>query len=254
MTRLLLPLAAVAALGGGVALWARFGGERAELVEREPNNTPGYANLLPLGAPLRGTIGKLNADGHGDVDYFRVPAGKGPRAVDARLEGIPNVDLVLEIYDSRGAPHRQERRARPWLGRVAAADHHRTRRGLPRGARGLDPGGEADGRGGRSLHADGPLGAAARRAGRCEPNDWPAAATPLRGAGPRARVSGARRRSGLVRDHRRPRRRVDRLGERAGGRRPGVDARPRREAAHRQARRRGDRGVRRRGPCPERRC
>jgi serine/threonine protein kinase len=102
MTRLLLPLAAIAAIGGAATLWARFGGERAELVEREPNNTPGYANLLPMGAPLRGTIGKLNADGHGDVDYFRVPAGKGARAVDARLEGIPNVDLVLEIYDAEG--------------------------------------------------------------------------------------------------------------------------------------------------------
>src|SRR4051812_42349634 len=111
MTRLLLPLAAAAALGGAVALWARFGGERAELVEREPNNTPGYANLLPLGTPLRGTIGKLNADGHGDVDYFRVPAGKGPRAVDARLEGIPDVDLVLEIYDPEGR-------------RIAKSDEH----------------------------------------------------------------------------------------------------------------------------------
>jgi len=97
--------------GGGVALWARFGGERAELVEREPNNTPGYANLLPMGAPLRGTIGKLNADGRGDVDYFRVPAGKGPRVVDARLEGIPDVDLVLEIYDPEGR-------------RIAKSDEH----------------------------------------------------------------------------------------------------------------------------------
>jgi hypothetical protein len=100
--RIVLPLLAAGAIAGGAALWTRFGGERADTVEREPNNTPGYANLLPLGSPLRGTIGKLGADGHGDVDYFRIPAGKGRRAVDARLEGIPNVDLVLELYDAQG--------------------------------------------------------------------------------------------------------------------------------------------------------
>jgi eukaryotic-like serine/threonine-protein kinase len=100
--RLVVPLLAVGAIAGGVALWSRFGVERADTVEHEPNDTPGYANLLPSGVPVRGTIGKLGADGQGDVDYFRIPAGKGARAVDARLEGIPNVDLVLELYDAQG--------------------------------------------------------------------------------------------------------------------------------------------------------
>ncbi len=109
--RILGPLLALAALAGGVALWARYGGERADGVEHEPNNTPGYANLLATGAPVRGTIGKLNADGRGDVDYFRVPAGKGARALDVRLEGIPDVDLVLELYDGQGR-------------RIAKSDEH----------------------------------------------------------------------------------------------------------------------------------
>jgi serine/threonine-protein kinase len=114
-TRIVLPLLAAGALAGGVALWSRYGGERADTVEREPNNTPGYANLLPLGTPLRGTIGKLGADGHGDVDYFRIPAGKGARAVDARLEGIPKVDLVLELYDAQGRRiAKSDERGRGW--------------------------------------------------------------------------------------------------------------------------------------------
>jgi len=183
MTRLLLPLAAVAAIGGGVALWARFGGERAELVEREPNNTPGYANLLPMGAPLRGTIGKLNADGHGDVDYFRVPAGKGGvRAVEARLEGIPNVDLVLEIYDPEGR-------------RIAKSDEHGRGWGEWLQPTTIGPG-EAylavrevwiQGVKPTEEAAD-PYTLTVRwgppQAGwELEPNDWPAAATPLRAPG-----------------------------------------------------------------------
>jgi hypothetical protein len=182
MTRLLLPLAAVAALGGGVALFARFGGERAELVEREPNNTPGYANLLPMGAPLRGTIGKLNADGHGDVDYFRVPAGKGVRAVDARLEGIPSVDLVLEIYDAEGR-------------RIAKSDEHGRGWGEWLQPTTIGPG-EAylavrevwiQGAKPTEEAAD-PYTLTVRwgppQAGwESEPNDWPAAATPLHAPG-----------------------------------------------------------------------
>ena len=113
--RIVLPLLAAGVVAGGAALWSRYGGERADTVEREPNNTPGYANLLPSGVPIHGTIGKLGADGHGDVDYFRIPAGKGARTVDARLEGIPGVDLVLELYDGQGRRiAKSDERGRGW--------------------------------------------------------------------------------------------------------------------------------------------
>jgi len=108
LTRLVLPLTVVAVIAAVTALAWRGGGERAEVTEREPNNTPGYANLLAPGAPMRGTIGKLVQAGlagqaaQGDVDLFRIPAGKGARVVSARLEGIPDVDLVLELYDPQG--------------------------------------------------------------------------------------------------------------------------------------------------------
>src|SRR5262249_26119213 len=35
-------------------------------------------------------------------DYYRVPAGRGARAVTARLEGVPGLDLVLELFDAQG--------------------------------------------------------------------------------------------------------------------------------------------------------
>ncbi|HVR64855.1 MAG TPA: protein kinase [Polyangia bacterium] len=101
-TRILLPLVFVGAVAGGTALYLRTGGEKADVVEHEPNNTPGYANLLPMGTTVRGTIGALLANGQGDVDYYRVPAGGGLRVLSARLEGVPGVDLVLELFDGQG--------------------------------------------------------------------------------------------------------------------------------------------------------
>jgi eukaryotic-like serine/threonine-protein kinase len=97
----LLPLG-LAALAGGLLLVARLRAEKPALVEREPNNTPGYANLLASGKPVRGAIGARDEVGHGDVDYFRVPTGKGARVVQARLDGVPGIDLVLELFDAQG--------------------------------------------------------------------------------------------------------------------------------------------------------
>ncbi len=182
LRRLLAPVAALAVLAGGLALWSRFGGERAASVEQEPNNTPGYANLLPLGAPLRGTIGKLDADGHGDVDYFRVPAGRAPRALDVRLEGIPGVDLVLELYDAQGR-------------RIAKSDEHGKGWGEWLQPTAIGPGEVylavrefwAQGQKPTEAAPD-PYTLTARwgppRAGwESEPDDWPAAATPLAAPG-----------------------------------------------------------------------
>jgi serine/threonine-protein kinase len=182
LMRLLLPLGLLAVVAGGVALWMRFGGERADLVEHEPNNTPGYANLLPNGSPLRGTIGKLNADGHGDVDYFRLPAGKGARVLDVRLEGIPGVDLVLELYDAQGR-------------RLAKGDEHGKGWGEWLQPTTLGPGESylavrefwvQDQK--PTEDAPDPYTLTARwappRAGwESEPNDWPAGATPLSAPG-----------------------------------------------------------------------
>ena len=100
--RVVLPLIGVIVAGAAAFVaWKRPWERGPDGLEHEPNNTPGYANLL-LQAPVRGTIGTPLNDREGDVDYYRVPAGKGPRSLHARLEGIPGVDLVLELFDAQG--------------------------------------------------------------------------------------------------------------------------------------------------------
>ncbi|HEY6477081.1 MAG TPA: hypothetical protein VI456_10900, partial [Polyangia bacterium] len=184
--RLLVPVLVAGAIAGGVVLSARYGGERAETVEREPNNTPGYANLLPLGVPVRGTVGKRGADGQGDVDYFRIPAGKGARAVDARLEGIPNVDLVLELYDAQGRRvAKSDERGRGWgewlqPTMVGPAESYLAVREF--WSQGEKPTEDAPDPYTLTVRWGPP-----QPGWEVEPNDWPAASTPL---APPARVRG----------------------------------------------------------------
>jgi serine/threonine-protein kinase len=182
VARLLFPLVALAAIGATILLVFRFGGERADVVEHEPNNTSGMANLLPLGVSVRGTIGKLDDVWRGDVDYYRIPAAKVRRAVDARLEGIPGVDLVLELYDAQG-------------NRIAKSDEHGRGWGEWLQPTIVEPG-EAylvvreawiQGQKPTENVAD-PYALTARwgppQAGwELEPNDWPTSATPLRAPG-----------------------------------------------------------------------
>jgi len=75
---------------------------RAVTSEREPNNTAAYANPIASDIPVKGSIGKMLDGGKPDLDYFQVPAGKGARAISARLQGIPDVDLVVELFDAQG--------------------------------------------------------------------------------------------------------------------------------------------------------
>jgi serine/threonine-protein kinase len=99
--RLALPLGVVAlAVGGWVV--SRVRAEKPVSKEVEPNNTAGYANLLASGRPVSGVIGAPTEGGAPDVDFFRVPIGKGARVVSARLDGVPGVDLVLELFDAQG--------------------------------------------------------------------------------------------------------------------------------------------------------
>jgi serine/threonine-protein kinase len=176
--RLVLPLVGVILVGAGVFLFMRRPWERGgDGQEREPNNTPGYANLLPQ-APVRGTIGAPLNDRESDVDYYRVPPGKGPRVLHARLEGIPGVDLVLELFDAQGRrigkSDAHGRGLGEWLQPTAIGPteaYLAVREvwidGTPPTANALDP---------YTLTARwGPP----QPEWEIEPNDWPAAATPL---------------------------------------------------------------------------
>jgi serine/threonine-protein kinase len=181
LRRLVLPVVGLLVAGAAAFALVKRPWERPDGLEHEPNNTPGYANLLPQGA-VRGTIGAPINDREGDVDYFRVPAGKGPRTLHARLEGIPGVDLVLELFDAQGRRiAKSDARGRgvgEWLQPTAIGPteaYLAVREvwidGTPPTANALDP---------YTLTARwGPPQADWE----LEPNDWPAAATPLSASG-----------------------------------------------------------------------
>jgi serine/threonine protein kinase len=99
---LVVPAVLLALAVGVGALYLRANAPKITTAEREPNNTPGYANLIASDVAVTGSIGKMLEGGHPDLDYFQVPAGGGQRVLSARLEGIPDMDLVLELYDGQG--------------------------------------------------------------------------------------------------------------------------------------------------------
>jgi hypothetical protein len=101
LARLALPLG-LAVLAGGAVVVTRWRAEKPSSVEHEPNDTLGLANLLASGRPIRGAIGAALEGGAPDVDYYRIPVGHGARVVRARLEGVPDIDLVLELFDGQG--------------------------------------------------------------------------------------------------------------------------------------------------------
>jgi serine/threonine-protein kinase len=102
LRRLLVPVLALGLAAAAGAFYVRSRAPRGVTTEREPNNTPGYANVIASGVPVRGTIGAPLDGGRPDLDYFRIPAGRGARVVSARVDGVPDVDLVLELFDAQG--------------------------------------------------------------------------------------------------------------------------------------------------------
>jgi hypothetical protein len=181
LRRLVLPVLGLAVAGAAAFALIKRPWERPDGLEHEPNNTPGYANLLPQGT-VRGTIGAPISDREGDVDYFRVPAGNGPRTLHARVDGIPGVDLVLELFDAQGRRiAKSDARGRgvgEWLQPTAIGPteaYLAVREvwidGTPPTANALDP---------YTLTARwGPP----QPDWELEPNDWPASATPLPASG-----------------------------------------------------------------------
>ena len=87
-----------------LAGWAvvRFMRPRPSTAEKEPNDLAAMATLLPRDKPVSGHVGEPRPSGEPDFDYYRIPAGKGTRAVTAKITGVPDVDLVLELYDGDG--------------------------------------------------------------------------------------------------------------------------------------------------------
>jgi serine/threonine-protein kinase len=92
------------AVGLVLAGWAvvRFMRPRPATAEKEPNDQAATATLLPRDKPVSGLVGEPSATGEPDFDYYQIPAGKERRAVTAEITGVPEVDLVLELFDDKG--------------------------------------------------------------------------------------------------------------------------------------------------------
>jgi serine/threonine-protein kinase len=179
--RFLVPSTILVAAAVGALVWRGFAA-RADTVEREPNNTPAYASALVSGAPVRGTIGKPVSDREGDVDMFRIPHGRGPRVLQARLEGIPGVDLVLELFDAEGRRiakgDAHGRGLGEWLQPTSIAPSEAYLAVREVWIEGVKP--TVDAPDAYTLTARwGPP----QPEWEVEPNDWPAAATPLPASG-----------------------------------------------------------------------
>ncbi len=68
-------------------------------VEMEPNNDAGHPNELPLGASIRGTLGKRLDEKTGDHDVYRVSVpGAGTQTIALQLDSLPNFGLCTSLY------------------------------------------------------------------------------------------------------------------------------------------------------------
>ncbi|MDF1563965.1 MAG: serine/threonine-protein kinase [Deltaproteobacteria bacterium] len=127
-------------LGGAYAWWQQPAPPLS--VEAEPNDDPRTANLLSpervsdlpsLAARLasrqeglrtvEGHLGKRISRTQGDADFYRLELpGPDPATLFASIEGLPNIDLVLELLgERRDAPGKLEV--------IARADRKGTHRG-----------------------------------------------------------------------------------------------------------------------------
>jgi eukaryotic-like serine/threonine-protein kinase len=93
----------VLVLAGSAAVTLRWWQRRPRTVEAEPNNDAEHATRIAMGRATRGKLKGRIDDSTGDLDFFRLPAGKpGPRVLRAQLDGIPNIDLELDVMDDSG--------------------------------------------------------------------------------------------------------------------------------------------------------
>jgi serine/threonine protein kinase len=73
--------------------------QRPDPLEREPNNTADESNLLPLGQARSGTVGKRLSVMESDHDWFRVEIPSDGTVLDVTLDGEPNMDLLLQVFE-----------------------------------------------------------------------------------------------------------------------------------------------------------
>lgn len=92
-------------VGGWYMFWRPDPGELTR--EREPNDAQDQASLMASGVPITGYLGRRQVPEHSDWDLFRLPIEGGQGRLEIALTGVPNIDIMAEVYDREGrAIHR----------------------------------------------------------------------------------------------------------------------------------------------------
>ena len=103
-------LVALAGAAWGVRTWKNRTHETVAVhpanEELEPNDTTANANLLSLGAPMKGYLGKRIAPEQGDLDLYAIdlPPGADAGLIEIQLAPLPNLPLCLDVLDVEGGP------------------------------------------------------------------------------------------------------------------------------------------------------
>ena len=98
MGYVLLVLLLGGAAAAGLFFWQRPRTVADVTVEHEPNDMPEQAAVLPEGTTVTGFLGRRASTTIGDVDLYELRNGGGRHVLSAELRGIPNIDLVLDVF------------------------------------------------------------------------------------------------------------------------------------------------------------
>jgi serine/threonine-protein kinase len=88
--------------GGGAFFYLRQDHPRVLEEEVEPNDDPATANAIASGQPIRGHIGKRRSQEESDRDFYHLVVTAPNNRITAEVSGIPEMDLILQVYDGRG--------------------------------------------------------------------------------------------------------------------------------------------------------
>jgi len=98
----IVPIALGLAAGAAV-MFTRDAGQRVRDYEVEPNNTAATANTIASGRAIKGQIGKRIGVEESDRDFYRFAvSGNEAEVLRVELGGLPNMELMLEVFDGTG--------------------------------------------------------------------------------------------------------------------------------------------------------
>ena len=92
----------LALAGVGAWMFLAPSRERVTVEEREPNDDPTHANLIASGQSVRGQVGKRRSVEESDRDFYRLVVPTGATRLTAEVTGIPEMDLILQVFDGQG--------------------------------------------------------------------------------------------------------------------------------------------------------